>query len=104
MQHHQHRETFLQGVAETVRAKRRTPSTRDVYSTIETHRCKHVRHPDRSSHTHDQTQPVLSRGRQDAHKDACAALAPVAMWHWPHPARPVLRVSRGISRSISALL
>jgi hypothetical protein len=37
----------------------------------------HGRHPARSSHTHHQTEPVLSRVRQDAQKAACATLAPV---------------------------
>jgi hypothetical protein len=38
----------------------------------------HGRHPARSSHTHDQTQPVLSRVRQNAQKATFAALAKVA--------------------------
>src|SRR5260221_3705094 len=30
---------------------------------------------------------------------ALAAISSVSVWHWPHPARPVLGVSGGLSRS-----
>ena len=52
----------------------------------------HGRHPARSPHTHDQTQPVLSRLRHDAQKATRIALSPVPVWHRSGAARSVLGV------------
>jgi hypothetical protein len=57
----------------------------------------HGRHPARSPYTHDQTQPVLSRLRQDAQKAALTALSPVPVWHRSGAARSVLGVSGRLS-------
>ena len=42
--------------------KRGTARPRDVRRHVETHRCKHGRHPARSSHTHDQTLASICHG------------------------------------------
>ncbi|WP_040441810.1 hypothetical protein [Ktedonobacter racemifer] len=44
-QHHHHRKDFLQGMAEAVWQECGTAITWDVCGTVETHRCKHGRHP-----------------------------------------------------------
>jgi hypothetical protein len=57
------------------------------------------RHPTRSSHTHDQTLPILSWLRQVRPQATLTAAAPVPVRHRAGAARPVLRVSRRLSRS-----
>ncbi len=88
---------FVQGVAETVWAKRWTASPRDVCSTLEAHRCKHGRHPDRNSHAHDETLAVLSWLREMPEKAVSAALASVRLWRRSRAEGPVCRISGGLS-------
>jgi hypothetical protein len=61
--------------------------------------CKYGRHPDRSSHAHDQTVAVLSWLWSVRAQTALAALSRVCLWHRTHPARPLLGVSGRLSRS-----
>ena len=56
-QHRHHRADFLQRLAETVRKERGAACSRDVHRHVETHRCKHGRHPARSSYTHQPNSP-----------------------------------------------
>ena len=92
-QHDHHRKTFLYSVAETVWTERGTARTRDVCSTVETHRCEDGRHPDRGSHRPKQVEPVLSWLRQMREKAPFAALASVRLWSRSRPAGPVFRLS-----------
>jgi hypothetical protein len=48
---------------------------------LESHRCKHGRHPARSLHAHDQTLAILSWLRPVCAQAAVAALASVPLWH-----------------------
>src|SRR6266576_795874 len=66
-------------MAEAVRQKRGSQSPRDVCSTITAHRCKDGRHPGRSSHAVEQTEPILSRVRTAGEKAVSAAMAKVAL-------------------------
>src|SRR5258708_4840758 len=102
-QHDHHRKDFLQGLAETVRQERGSSCPRDVCRAAPTHRCKHGRHPDRSVHAEHQTVAVVSWMWSLSQETALAAVSPVSMWHWPHPTRPVLGVSGGLSRSSRTL-
>ena len=87
------------GLAETVRQERGSSCPRDVCRAPPTHRCKHGRHPDRSVHAEHQTVAVVSWMWDLSQEATLAAVSSVSVWHWPHPARPVLGVSGGLSRS-----
>ncbi len=84
-------------LAETVRKERGAACSRDVHRAVETHRCKHGRHPARSSYTHHQTLPMVSWLWHDGEKATLATLASVRLWRGTGAARSVLRVSCRLS-------
>jgi hypothetical protein len=57
------------------------------------------RHPDRSVHAEHEAVAVVSWMWRLSQEAALAAVSPVSVWHWPHPARPVLGVSGRLPRS-----
>jgi hypothetical protein len=57
----------------------------------------HGRHPDRSSYTHHQTVPVLSRMWRVPQKAALPAMASVWLWYWASATRSLLSVSGSLS-------
>ena len=73
--------------------KRGTARTRDVCRDAQTHRCKHGRHPDRSSPAASQTLAVLSRLRTARQKAPLPALASLSLWSRSRAARPLYGVS-----------
>ncbi len=70
---------------------------RDVCRQTQTHRCKHGRHPDRSSHTQHPALPMVSWLRQGGEKAALSALAHLSLWSRAGAARPVLCLSGCLS-------
>src|SRR5260221_11554985 len=81
----------------TLRKERGAACSRDVHRDVETHRCKHGRHPARSSYTFHEAVPILPWLWAMYEKTALAAASPVRLWHRAGAARPVLGVSGGLS-------